>query len=131
MPLERSNSLFTYELNEVIGNNLEKANQKTSSYIFYLSRMTVEKVQDDILEVYECKYCHSSNITRFGVQSRKQRYYCKDCHKAFVLDSITRRMKFDPRIVTMTLDLYCKGVSLRGIHVPFTKPCLSIEYKSE
>jgi len=40
MPLERSNSLFTYELNEVIGDNLQKADEKTSSYIFYLSRIT-------------------------------------------------------------------------------------------
>lgn len=81
------------------------------------SQKKTEKVaiQDEIPEIYECKYCHSPNISRFGIQSKKQRYYCKDCKKAFVSDSITKSMKFDPKIVTMTLDLYYKGVSLRNI----------------
>lgn len=66
-------------------------------------------------EIYECKYCKSPNVIRFGVQSKKQRYYCKDCGKAFVAESITSKMKFNPEVVTMTLDLYYKGVSLRNI----------------
>lgn len=75
----------------------------------------VEETPTRESEVYECKYCKSPNVTRFGVQSKKQRYYCKDCGKAFVAESITSKMKFNPEVVTMTLDLYYKGVSLRNI----------------
>jgi len=68
-------------------------------------------------EVYECKFCGSREITRYGKKTKqlKQRYYCKACGKAFVPDTVTRKMWFDPQVVTMTLDLYYKGVSLRGI----------------
>ena len=68
-------------------------------------------------EVYECKYCGSGEITRYGRKTKqlKQRYYCKACRRTFIPDSVTRRMWFDPQVVTMTLDLYYKGVSLRGI----------------
>jgi len=68
-------------------------------------------------EIYMCKFCGSEEITRYGRKTKqfKQRYYCKACGKTFVPDTITRRMWFDPQVVTMTLDLYYKGVSLRGI----------------
>jgi len=68
-------------------------------------------------EIYECKFCGSHQIVRYGRKTKqlKQRYYCKACKKTFVIDTITRRMWFDPKVVTMTLDLYYKGVSLRGI----------------
>jgi transposase-like protein len=68
-------------------------------------------------EVYECKFCGSNQITKYGKKTKqlKQRYYCKTCKKTFVSDTITRKMWFNPEVVTMTLDLYYKGVSLRGI----------------
>jgi len=68
-------------------------------------------------EIYECKFCASNQIMRYGKKTKqlKQRYYCKACKKTFVPDSITRKMWFNPQVVTMTLDLYYKGVSLRGI----------------
>ena len=81
-----------------------------------------EKLQPKIVtlktpEVYICKFCGSDQITHYGKKTKqlKQRYYCKTCRKTFVPDSITRNMWFDPQVVTMTLDLYYKGVSLRGI----------------
>lgn len=68
-------------------------------------------------EVYECKFCGSNNIVRYGkgTKQAKQYYHCKACGKTFVADTVTRNMWFNPQVVTMTLDLYYKGVSLRGI----------------
>ena len=68
-------------------------------------------------EVYECKFCRSTEIMKYGRKTKqfKQRYYCKACQRTFMPDSITRKMWFNPQVVTMTLDLYYKGISLRGI----------------
>jgi transposase-like protein len=82
-------------------------------------RKTLEPktVKIECPEVYECKFCGSNQIMKYGKKTKqlKQRYYCKACKRTFVPDTITRNMWFNPQVVTMTLDLYYKGVSLRGI----------------
>jgi len=81
------------------------------------AQMQPKTVKIKTPEVYECKFCGSNQIMRFGKKTKqfKQRYYCKSCKKTFIPDTITRKMWFNPQVVTMTLDLYYKGVSLRGI----------------
>jgi putative transposase len=66
-------------------------------------------------EVYECKFCKSPNVVKYGKKGRKQAYNCKDCHRTFVAEDLFRKLKFDPQVITSTLDLYFKGVSLRKI----------------
>jgi transposase-like protein len=43
------------------------------------------------------------------------RFKCKDCGQSFVVDEGFARMRFDPKIVSLALDLYFKGISLRKI----------------
>jgi transposase-like protein len=40
---------------------------------------------------------------------------CKDCHRKFVNNIDFEDMKYDPKVIALTLDLYFKGVSLRKI----------------
>lgn len=89
----------------------------TQLWLSLKEKLQPKTVKFEIPEVYECKFCGSDQITRYGKKTKqfKQRYYCKACKKTFVVDTVTRRMWFDPKVVTMTLDLYYKGVSLRGI----------------
>jgi len=76
-----------------------------------------QTVRVEFPEASECKFCGSREIMRYGRKTKqlKQRYLCKDCKRTFVPDTITRKMWFNPEVVTMTLNLYYKGVSLRGI----------------
>lgn len=79
--------------------------------------------QDDAFEIKEelsnrCVYCYSENIikkdkrtTKAGI---KQRFLCKDCGHKFVSDPI-KKVKGNGKIITLVLDLYFKGVSLRKI----------------
>jgi transposase-like protein len=66
-----------------------------------------------------CPYCNGQNIIKRG--SRKtafgfiQRYGCKSCGHRFAVNKGFRNMKHDPKIITLTLDLFFKGVSLRKI----------------
>jgi len=71
------------------------------------------KVKD--YEVDCCKFCHSTNITKYGVKNGKQVYFCKDCNRRFVNNIDFENMKYNPKIIALTLDLYFKGVSLRKI----------------
>ena len=34
----------------------------------------------------ECRYCHSLDVSKHGVQRGKQRYRCKKCNRSFQLD---------------------------------------------
>jgi len=55
---------------------------------------------------------------KFGVRKNKsgnkQRYTCKDCNKKFVLEPI-KYVKGNAKMITLTMDLYFKGLSLRDI----------------
>ena len=64
-----------------------------------------------------CPFCFSESIIKRGVRKneiRKQRYFCKACKKRFV-DTPFKKVKGNAQIVTLVLDLYFKGVSLRKI----------------
>jgi transposase-like protein len=67
------------------------------------------------IDVSECKFCHSTNVTKYGKQNGKQYYQCKGCNRRFVNNMDFENMKYNPKIIALTLDLYFKGVSLRKI----------------
>jgi len=62
-----------------------------------------------------CKFCRSENYIKYGKKNNKQQYFCKDCKRKFVDNLYFERLKADPKIICLTLDLYFKGVSLRKI----------------
>jgi len=62
-----------------------------------------------------CKFCGSENYIKYGKKNEKQNYFCKDCRRKFVDNLYFEKLKADPKIICLTLDLYFKGVSLRKI----------------
>ena len=75
----------------------------------------IESAEPKIL----CPSCKSEDVVKRGVRKTQfgevQRYGCTDCGHRFVVDKGFCRMKFNPKIVTQTLDLYFKGLSQRKI----------------
>jgi len=73
---------------------------------------------DEELQEERCVYCKSVNVVKNGSRKTKmgikQRYRCKDCGRKFVLEPI-KYVKGNGKIVTLTMDLYFKGLSLRDI----------------
>lgn len=82
------------------------------------SRVQNLNIGDDVFGRM-CPFCKSTNTIKRGIRTTSygtvQRYGCNDCNHRFVVDSGFCRMKYDPRIIMLTLDLYFKGVSLRKI----------------
>jgi putative transposase len=68
-----------------------------------------------------CVYCGSEQIIKNGTRKtkigNKTRMLCKHCNRTFTLESETgfERMQVTSKMVTVALDLYFKGTSLRKI----------------
>jgi len=90
-----------------------------------IEKESLFQLQNEFVEATECKFCGSSNIIKRGIRRNKkgitQRYECKDCQRRFTVDNGFFKMKFNPKIVTLGLDLYFKGISLRKIRDHLTQ----------
>ena len=62
-----------------------------------------------------CDRCGSIRTMRYGKSGDKQTYFCKDCHRKFRESSLLKNARFNPEFVTLCLDLYFSGLSLRKI----------------
>jgi putative transposase len=62
-----------------------------------------------------CDRCGSIRSMRYGKSGSKQVYYCKECHRKFRESSLLKKARFNPEFVTLCLDLYFSGLSLRKI----------------
>lgn len=62
-----------------------------------------------------CKHCFSTDFYRYGKKNNKQVYKCKSCNRKFVNNVDFENMKYNPKVIALTLDLYFRGLSLRKI----------------
>lgn len=82
-------------------------------------RTDIFELPKTALTFEHCRFCNSVDILRWGYretrQGRKPRFKCRTCGKRFVADEGFLKSRFDPKIVTLALDLYFKGASLRKV----------------
>jgi transposase-like protein len=67
---------------------------------------------DDALQ---CAECGSIRVIHFGSSHGKPAFKCKDCGKRFRKQSLIKGSRYSPEMVSLTLDLYFSGTSLRKI----------------
>lgn len=72
------------------------------------------------METQKCVYCESKEVIKRGLRKTKnrgsiQRYYCKNCKKRYTEKDAFFRMRNTPHKITMCLDMYFRGMSLRKI----------------
>jgi transposase-like protein len=79
----------------------------------------VSNPDEEIKEVSDkpfcCTHCGSEKYVKYGKKNNKQIYFCKECKRRFVDNQYFERLKVDPKVICVTLDLYFKGISLRKI----------------
>jgi putative transposase len=66
-------------------------------------------------DAIKCDSCGSIRIIKYGFDCGKQTYFCKDCQHKFREPSILKKVKFTPELITLSLDLYFSGLSLRKV----------------
>ena len=62
-----------------------------------------------------CDSCGSIRTIRYGMSANRQVFKCKYCAHKFRERSVLQKVKFNPEVITLTLDLYFSGLSLRKI----------------
>jgi len=66
-----------------------------------------------------CASCGSVEMVKDGLRKNKngviQRFLCKSCGHRFVTNYGFQKMKNNPKIITLVMDLYFKGISYRKI----------------
>ena len=75
--------------------------------------------ETEVKKVY-CPKCNSNNTKRRGLRQTEnrgkiQRYFCNDCKKSFVIDDGFFRMRNEPKKITLSIDLFYRGVSTRKV----------------
>lgn len=71
-----------------------------------------------------CLNCNSKEIVKRGFKQTeahglRQRYFCKSCYKRFIPQDSFFRMRNSPQKITCALDLFCRGLSTRGVQEHF------------
>jgi transposase-like protein len=84
-----------------------------------IERTDVFELPKTVLTFEHCRFCNSVDLLHWGYrvtrQGKKPRFKCRTCGKRFVADEGFLKSRFDPKIVTLALDLYFKGASLRKV----------------
>jgi transposase-like protein len=82
-------------------------------------RTDVFELPKTVLNFEHCRFCNSVDLLKWGYRktrsSKKPVFKCRACGKRFVVDEGFLKTRFDPKIVTLALDLYFKGTSLRKV----------------
>ena len=68
--------------------------------------------------VIKCKHCSSLNFCKKGFRKtdyrgKIQKYFCNDCKRFFTNDDGFYRMRNNPNIITMSIDMYISNLSSR------------------
>ena len=62
-------------------------------------------------EIVLCKYCNSSEVVRYGTQSGRSRFRCKDCGRIFKTDYVYRA--YEPGVKDQIADIAMNGGGIR------------------
>ena len=71
------------------------------------------------VNISTCPRCNSDNIKKMGIRHNKnydiQMYGCKDCNRKFSMNLGFEGLKATPELVTVSMNLYFNGESLRHV----------------
>ena len=100
-------------------NNVDQGKRWSLPKVWSHDNMTIKAPNENIKEAVDkpfcCTHCGSENYIKYGKKNSKQVYMCKNCKRRFVDNLYFERLKAEPKIICVTLDLYFKGISLRKI----------------
>ncbi len=62
-------------------------------------------------QIVLCKYCNSSEVVRYGTQSGRSRFRCKECGRIFKTDCVYRA--YEPGVKDQIVDIAMNGGGIR------------------
>ena len=71
------------------------------------------------MQKIKCRFCLSRDVIEYGIRRNKhtckQRYKCQKCSRTFVMNDGFLNRRFSSEIITIALDLWTRGLSLRQV----------------
>jgi len=88
-------------------------------------KMKHNNTQEKEVKKVICPNCKSKKTKKRGLRKTEnrgkiQRYFCNDCRKSFVIDDGFFRMRNAPQKITLSIDLFYRGVSTRKVQEHLT-----------
>jgi len=73
-----------------------------------------------MVQKIKCPHCKSLEVVKRGTfqteaHGKQQRYFCKNCSKKFIPQTAFYRMRNDEKKITLSIDLFYRGVSTRKV----------------
>jgi len=72
-----------------------------------------------VLSFKRCRFCNSVDLLKWDYREtqrgKKPQFKCRTCGRRFVVDEGFLKTRYDPKIITLCLDMFYKGTSLRKI----------------
>ena len=62
-------------------------------------------------QIVKCKYCNSSEVVRYGTQSGRSRFRCKECCRIFKTEYMYRA--YEPGVKEQIVDMAMNGSGIR------------------
>lgn len=86
--------------------------------------MNNKKQRQENYKKVSCPQCKKDEVVKRGTfetkaHGKQQRYFCKSCSKKFIIQNAFYRMRNNPQKITCALDLFCRGLSTRGVQEHF------------
>lgn len=84
------------------------------------SQMKHNNIQETEVKKICCPKCNNNKTKKRGLRQTEnrgkiQRYFCNDCRSSFVIDDGFYRMRNHPKKITLSIDLFYRGVSTRKV----------------
>jgi transposase-like protein len=85
--------------------------------LWIAARQLLDKPKPQVFseDAIQCDKCGSIKVMKYGKSANKQVFKCKDCQHKFRELTLLKKVKFSPELITLTLDLYFSGLSLRKV----------------
>ncbi len=72
-----------------------------------------------MIEMTICDNCGSTDVAKKGIRYNtsgpKQKFFCHNCNRWFVIDDGFKWMHFNPKDIVRALDEYADGASLKKV----------------
>ncbi|MCW6159299.1 MAG: DDE-type integrase/transposase/recombinase [Thermoplasmatales archaeon] len=91
-------------------------------FAIQFSQRLKEELRENItikpVEINRCLFCHSEDVVKTGIRRNKeyaiQRFKCHACGRTFSVNIGFEHMKHNPKAITIAMQLYFSGESLRN-----------------
>lgn len=91
-------------------------------------------VLEPISNLSQCQFCGSTKLRKYGIRKNKsgdiQRFLCEMCKRTFSVNIGFQHMRHNPQAITMAIENYFRGLSLRNTQKSLRNIGVKVSHKT-